>query len=64
MSTNLSSIAIAGTVFGIDSHARTTTICALVRETGETRTRTFRGNDYAEMRGWMSDGAFLLNDRL
>ena len=58
MSTNLSSIAIAGTVFGIDSHARTTTICALVRETGETRTRTFRGNDYAEMRGWMSDGAF------
>ena len=42
------------TIFGIDSHARTTTICALVVGTGETRTRTFRGNDYGAMRGWMS----------
>ena len=42
------------TIFGIDSHARTTTICALVAGTGETRTRTFRGNDYGAMRGWMS----------
>jgi beta-glucoside PTS system EIICBA component len=29
------------TVFGIDSHSRTTTICALSRESGETETRTF-----------------------
>ena len=31
------------TVFGIDSHARTTTVCAIVVETGETATRTFPG---------------------
>jgi len=42
------------TVFGIDSHARTTTICALVVGTGETSTRTFRGNPYAAMSGWMA----------
>ena len=42
------------TIFGIDSHARTTTICALVVATGETTTRTFRGNDYAAMARWMS----------
>ena len=42
------------TVFGIDSHSRTTTICALSRESGETETRTFRGNDYAAMARWMS----------
>ena len=41
------------TIFGIDSHARTTTICALVVETGETTTRTFRNNPYPEMREWM-----------
>lgn len=41
------------TIFGIDSHARTTTICALVVETGETGTRTFRGNDYEAMARWM-----------
>lgn len=46
------------TVFGIDSHARTTTICALVVETGETETRTFRGNGYAAMRAWMGRGSF------
>ena len=32
------------TVFGIDSHARTTTVCAIVVETGETATRTLRGS--------------------
>lgn len=42
------------TVFGIDSHARTTTICALVVATGETSTRTFRGNPYGEMAAWMA----------
>ena len=42
------------TIFGIDSHARTTTICALETETGVTTTRTFRGNDYGEMAGWMA----------
>lgn len=42
------------TIFGIDSHARTTTICALVVATGETETRTFRGNDYGAMSRWMS----------
>ena len=41
------------TVFGIDSHARTTTICALDAASGEYACRTFRGNDYAEMREWM-----------
>ena len=42
------------TIFGIDSHARTTTICALVVGTGEAKTRTFRGNDYGAMSEWMS----------
>ena len=42
------------TIFGIDSHARTTTICALVVETGETSTRTFRGNPYEGMARWMA----------
>ena len=46
------------TIFGIDSHARTTTICALVVETGVTETRTFRGNDYAEMSRWMAGEGF------
>lgn len=41
------------TVFGIDSHARTTTVCAVVAETGEVAARTFKGNDYAAMREWM-----------
>ena len=42
------------TIFGIDSHARTTTICALVVGTGEVRTRTFRGNAYGLMAEWMA----------
>ena len=42
------------TVFGIDSHARTTTAFALVPATGEFEARTFRGNDYAEMARWMA----------
>lgn len=41
------------TIFGIDSHSRTTTICALVPETGETEKRTFRDNPYQTMREWM-----------
>ena len=45
---------INSTIFGIDSHARTTTICALVVSTGEVETRTFRGNDYAAMSAWMA----------
>lgn len=46
------------TIFGIDSHARTTTICALVVATGVTETRTFRGNDYGRMAGWMASEGF------
>ena len=42
-------------VFGIDSHAGTTTVCATVVETGETATRTFPGvSPYAEAASWMS----------
>ena len=42
-------------VFGIDSHARTPTVCAIVVETGETATRTFPGvSPYAEIASWMS----------
>ena len=42
-------------VFGIDSHARTTTVCAIVVETGETATRTFPGvSPYAEAASWVS----------
>ena len=48
-------MAIYCTYFGIDSHLRTTTICALTPEDGELRTRTFRGNDYGEMAAWMAD---------
>lgn len=44
------------TVFGIDSHLRTTTVCALVVATGETETRAFRGNDYGEIAEWMARG--------
>lgn len=47
-------MALYPTYFGIDSHANTTTVCAVVMETGEARARTFRGNDYGEMRGWMA----------
>ena len=42
------------TVFGIDSHARTTTVCAVDASTGEVRVRTFRGNPYGEMAEWMA----------
>ena len=42
------------TIFGIDSHARTTTVCALVVETGETEKRTFRNNPYEEIHEWMA----------
>ena len=48
-------MAIYCTYFGIDSHLRTTTICALTPEDGELRTRTFKGNDYGEMAAWMAD---------
>ena len=42
------------TVFGIDSHAGTTAVCATVLETGETATRTFPGvSPYAEAASWM-----------
>ena len=41
-------------VFGIDSHARTTTVCAVDASTGEVRVRTFRGNPYGEMAEWMA----------
>ena len=35
-------------VFGIDSHARTTTVCAVDASTGEAGARAFRGNPYGE----------------
>ena len=41
-------------IFGVDSHARTTTICALETETGVTTVRTFRGNGYGSMAEWMA----------
>ena len=47
-------MALYSTYFGIDSHASTTTVCAVVMETGEVRARTFRGNDYGEARAWMA----------
>ena len=47
-------MAIYRAYFGIDSHLRTTTICAPAPEDGELRTRTFRGNDYGEMAEWMA----------
>lgn len=36
-------------VFGIDPHARTTTVCAAGAATGEAGAGTFRGNPYGEM---------------
>lgn len=47
-------MAMYSTYFGIDSHLRTTTICALTPADGEVKTRTFRGNPYAEMAEWMA----------
>lgn len=47
-------MAMYSTYFGIDSHLRTTTICALTVADGELRTRTFKGNPYAEMAEWMA----------
>lgn len=42
------------TIFGIDSHARSTTVFAIVKETGETDCRTFKGADpYGEILAWM-----------
>ena len=45
---------VYNTYFGIDSHLRTTTICALTPGDGEVKARTFRGNPYAEMAEWMA----------
>ena len=36
-------------VFGIDPHARTTTVCAVDASTGEVGARAFRGNPHGEM---------------
>ena len=47
-------MAVYSTYFGIGSHLRTTTICALTVADGEIKTRTFKGNPYAEMAEWMS----------
>lgn len=41
------------TFFGMDVHARSTTISSLDPETGETQTRRFQGNVYADMAAWM-----------
>lgn len=40
-------------VFGIDSHARTTTVCTIVVKTGETATRTFPGVSPYGNDGWV-----------
>ena len=45
---------IYSTIFGIDSHARTATICAFETETGITAVCTFRRNVYALMAEWMA----------
>ena len=43
------------TVFGIDSHARTNTACALQPETGEVEFRRFEGcRPWDELAEWMS----------
>ena len=42
------------TAFGMDVHLRSTTVCALDAETGETVTRRFRGNPWGEVAEWMS----------
>ena len=42
------------TVFGMDVHLRSTTVCALDAETGEAVTRRFRGNPWGEVAEWMS----------
>ena len=47
-------MALHSTIFGIDSHLRTTTICALTIADGEVKTRTFKGNDYGLMAEWMA----------
>jgi len=47
-------MAMYSTYFGIDSHLKTTTICALTPDDGELKTRTFKGNPYAEMAEWMA----------
>jgi len=41
------------TFFGMDVHARSTTISSLNPETGEMQTRKFQGNVYADMANWM-----------
>ena len=41
------------TVFGMDVHARTVTICAIELETGETQTRRFNSAAAGEIAGWM-----------
>lgn len=44
---------IYATIFGIDSHARTTTIAAFGTQDGTIDRRTFSDNDYAKMRKYM-----------
>lgn len=42
------------TIFGMDVHARSTTVCAVVRETGETQTKKFSNCPTpAEIASWM-----------
>ena len=41
------------TAFGMDVHLRSTTVCALVADTGEAVTRRFPGNPWGEIAGWM-----------
>lgn len=41
--------------FGINSHPRTTTICAPAPEDDEPGTRTSEGSDYGEMAEWAAD---------
>lgn len=45
---------VCPTSLGIDSHARTTTICALETEASVITARTFRGNVYALMVEWVA----------
>lgn len=46
-------MAMYSTVFGMDVHARSTTICALCPDTGETEIKRFVDNPFTEMAVWM-----------
>ena len=46
-------MAMYSTVFGMDVHARSTTICALCPDTGEVEVKRFTDNSFVEMAAWI-----------